>query len=163
VKTLQNSTGCIILAHISNETDKKYTFLRGLWRFTAGSVRMHKTNTIQEAIRLALEFETEFKGNHSQRGLKRSNESDIHQSTGKRSKTITGNRNVGGSTERTRPFGFHKGDRKALPQNVAERYQNSPDEIEELKRQIACIVCGQKGHMDQACKSKKNCLRRDDT
>jgi 3'-phosphoadenosine 5'-phosphosulfate sulfotransferase len=48
---------------------------------------MHKTNNIQEAIRLALEFETAFKGNHSQRGLKRSNESDIHQSTGKRSKT----------------------------------------------------------------------------
>jgi Retrotransposon gag protein len=79
-----------ILAQISNETDKVYTFLRGLRRFTAGSVRMHKPNTRQEAIRLALEFETAFKGSDSQRGLKRSNESGSHQPTGKSSKTNTG-------------------------------------------------------------------------
>jgi SUMO ligase MMS21 Smc5/6 complex component len=42
----------LILAQ-SNETDKVYTFLRRLRRFNTGSVRMHKPNTIQEAIRLA--------------------------------------------------------------------------------------------------------------
>jgi hypothetical protein len=64
---------------------------------------------------------------------------------------------------RTRPFGFQKGDLKALPQTVAERYQNSPAEIEELKRQNKCIVCGKKGHVDQACKSTKTRPSRDDT
>jgi hypothetical protein len=54
----------IILAQIFNETDKLYTFSRGLRRFTAGSVRMHEPNTLQEAIRLALEFEAVFKGNN---------------------------------------------------------------------------------------------------
>jgi hypothetical protein len=38
----------LMLDQISNETDKVYTFLRGLLRFTAGSVRMHKPNTLQE-------------------------------------------------------------------------------------------------------------------
>jgi Ty3 transposon capsid-like protein len=76
----------LILAQISNEADKVYTFLRGLGRFTAGSVCMHKPNTLQEAIRLALEFEAAFKGSNSQRGFKRSNESGSHQPTGKRSK-----------------------------------------------------------------------------
>ena len=144
----------LILAQISNETDKVYTFLRGLRRFTAGSVRMHKPNTLQEAIRLALEFEAAFKGIDSQRGFKRSNESGSIQPAGKRSKTNTGNRNGGGSMGRTRPFGFHRGDRKAQPQTVAERYQKTPAEIEALKRQNACFICGQKGHMAQACKSK---------
>jgi Retrotransposon gag protein len=59
----------LILAQISNETDKLFTFLRGLRKFTAGSVHMDKPNTLQEAIRLSLEFEAAFKGNNSQRGL----------------------------------------------------------------------------------------------
>jgi Retrotransposon gag protein len=110
------------LACTSNETDKCYNFLRGLRMFTAGCVRMHKPNTLPVAIRLALEFEVSFKGNDSLRGFKRFNESGIHQSTGKRSKTITGNINGGGSMGRmgrTRPFGFYKGDRKRQPQTVA--------------------------------------------
>jgi hypothetical protein len=116
---------------------------------------MHKPNTLQEALRLALEFEAAFKGNDSQRRiLKRSNESGIHQYTGIRSKTNTCNRNGGGSMGRTRPFGLQRGDRKAQPQTVAESYQKTPAEIEALKRQNACFVCGQKGHMAQACKSK---------
>jgi hypothetical protein len=78
---------------------------------------MHKTNTLQEAIRLALKFEAAFKGNDSQRGLKRSNESVVHQYTGKRSNTNTGNRN-GGDMGRTRPFGLHRGDGKAQPKAV---------------------------------------------
>jgi hypothetical protein len=93
-----------ILAQISNETDKVYTFLRGLRRFTAGYVRMHKPNTLQEYVRLALELETAFKENDSKRGLKRSNESGIHHSTVKRAKTNTGNINGGGSMERNRPL-----------------------------------------------------------
>jgi hypothetical protein len=93
-----------ILAQISNETDKMYTFLRGLRKFTAGYVRMHKPNTLQEDNRLALEFETAFKGNDSKRGLKRSNESGIHQSTEKRAKTNTCKINGGGSMERNRPL-----------------------------------------------------------
>jgi hypothetical protein len=114
---------------------------------------MHKPNTLQEGIKLAFEFEAAFKGNDSQRGFKCSNEFGCHQPIGKRSKTNTGNRNGGGSMGRTRPFGFHKGDRKAQPQTVAECYQKTPAEIEALKRQNACFVCGQKGHMAQACYS----------
>jgi Ty3 transposon capsid-like protein len=144
----------LILAQISNETVKVYTVLRGLRRFTAGFLRMHKPNTLQEAIRLALEFEAAFKGINSQRGFKRSNECGSIQPAGKSSKNSTGNRNGGGSMGRTRPFGFHRGERKAQPQTVAERYQKTPDEIEALKRQNACFVCGQKVHMAQACKSK---------
>jgi Ty3 transposon capsid-like protein/Zinc knuckle len=144
----------LILAHISNETDEAYNFLCGLRRFTAGSVRMHKPNTLQEAIRLALEFEAAFKGIDSQRGFKRSNESVSNQPAGNRSKTNTGNRNGGGSMGRTRTFGLHRGDLKAQPQTVAERYQKTSAEIETLKPQNACFVCGQKGHMAQACKSK---------
>jgi Ty3 transposon capsid-like protein len=144
----------LILAQISNETDKVYTFLCGLRRFTAGSVRMHRPNTLQEAIRLALEFEAAFKGSDSQRGCKRSNESGSIQPAGKCSKISTGNRNGGGSMGRIRPFGFHRGDRKAQPQTVAERYQKTPAEIEALKRQKARFACGQKSHMAQACKSK---------
>jgi hypothetical protein len=85
---------------------------------------MHKPSTVQEAIRLALEFEAAFKGNDSQRGLKRSNEFGIHQCTGKRSKNNTGNRNGGGSMGLNRHFRFHKG-LKAQPQTVAERYQKN--------------------------------------
>jgi hypothetical protein len=102
--------------------DEMYTFLRGLRRFTAGSVRMHKPNTLQEAVRLVLEFEAAFKRSNSQRGFKRSNESGSNQLAGKSSKTNTGNRNGGGSMGRTRFFGFHGGDREAQPQTVAERY-----------------------------------------
>jgi hypothetical protein len=40
---------------------------------------------------------------------------------------------------RIRPFGFHRGGRKAQPQTMAERYQKNPAEIEALKRQNACI------------------------
>jgi hypothetical protein len=115
---------------------------------------MHKPNTIQETIKLASEFEAAFKGSDSQRGFKRSNEAGSIQPAGKRSKTNNGNRNGGGSMGRTLPFGFHRGDRKAKPQTVAERYQKTPAEIEALKRQNACFVCGQKGHMAQAGKSK---------
>jgi hypothetical protein len=75
----------IISAQIFNETDEVYTFLCGLLRFTAVAVRMQNPNTLQEAIRITLEFEAAFKGNVPQRGLKRSNESDIHHSTEKRS------------------------------------------------------------------------------
>jgi tRNA nucleotidyltransferase/poly(A) polymerase len=92
-----------ILAQISNETDKIYTFLRGLRRCTAGSVRLHKPNTLQEAIRIALEFEAAFKGIDSQRGFKRSYESGSNQPAGKRSKTNTGNRDGDGSMGLTRP------------------------------------------------------------
>jgi hypothetical protein len=46
-----------------------------------------------------LELEAAFKGNYSKRGLKRSNESGIHHSTGRRAKTNTGNINGGGSRE----------------------------------------------------------------
>jgi Retrotransposon gag protein len=116
----------LIFAQMSNETDKVYTFLRGLRRFTAGSVRMHKPNTLQEAIRLALEFEAAFKGSDYQRGFKRSNESGSIQPARKRSKTNTGNRNGGRSMGRTRPVGFHRGDGKAQPQTVYERYQKTP-------------------------------------
>jgi hypothetical protein len=70
----------IILAQIYN--DKEYTFLRGLRRFTLRSVRMHKPNTLQETIRLALEFEAAFKGSDSQRWFKRSNESGSNHPAG---------------------------------------------------------------------------------
>jgi hypothetical protein len=115
---------------------------------------LHRPNMVQKAIRLALEFEAAFKGKGSQRGLKRSNESGIHQSTEELRGINTGNRNGGGSMGRTRLFGLHKGDRKVQPQTVAERYRKTPAEIEELKRQNACFVCGQKGYMAQACKSR---------
>jgi hypothetical protein len=144
----------LILAQISNKSDKVYTFRRGLRRFTAGYVRRHNPNALQEAIRRSLEFEAAFKGNYSQGRLKRSNESRIHQYTGKLSITSTGNINGGGSMGLTRTFGFHKGDLKAQPQTVAERYQETPAEIEALKRQNTCFVCEQKFHMAQACKSK---------
>jgi hypothetical protein len=76
---------------------------------------MHKPNTPQKAIRIALEFEASFKGNDSQRAFKGSNESGSNQPAGKRSKVETGNRNGGGSMGRNRPFGFRRGDRKAQP------------------------------------------------
>jgi hypothetical protein len=55
---------------------------------------------------------------------------------------------------RTRPFGFHRGYRKAQPQTAPESYQKSTVEIEALERKNALFVCGQKGHMAQACMSK---------
>jgi hypothetical protein len=116
----------LILAQISNEMDISYTFIRGLRRLTAAYVRMHNPNTVQEYIRLALEFEVALKGNDSHKIIKCSNESGIHHSTGKGSKTNSGVRNGIGSICRTRPFGFYKGDRKAQPQTIAEHYQKTP-------------------------------------
>jgi hypothetical protein len=95
---------------------------------------MHKPNTRQEAIRLALEFEAAFKGSDSQRGFKRSNESGRNQHE-KCSESNSGNRNGGGYMGRTRPFVFCRGHLKAQPQTVAERFQKVPAEIEALTRQ----------------------------
>jgi hypothetical protein len=77
---------------------------------------MHKPNTLQEAIRLALEFEAPFKGNDYQRGFKR-RMSLVYTSL---------QENVRKPTLATemdmlprwpnQPIGFHKGDRKAQPQ-----------------------------------------------
>jgi hypothetical protein len=95
-----------------------------------------------------------FKGSDSQRGFKRSNESGSNQPAGKCSKTNTGNKNEGGLMGRTRIFGFHRGDCKAQPLTVDQSYQKTPAGIEALKRQNECFICGQMGHLAQACRSK---------
>jgi hypothetical protein len=60
----------------------------------------------------------------------------MHQSTGNvRQQTLeTEMEVVPWGVLSTRPFGFHRGDRKAQPQIVAELYQKTPAEIEALKR-----------------------------
>jgi Ty3 transposon capsid-like protein len=61
----------LIMAQITNESDKVYAFIRGLRRFTAGSIRMHKPSTLIEDMSLADEFEGAFKGNSAPKGSKR--------------------------------------------------------------------------------------------
>jgi len=145
----------MIMAQMRDEDDKVYAFIRGLRRFTAGSVRMHKPTTLIEAMRLAAEFEGAFRGSGSQKSSKRSAEADSSQKDAKRNKPSNSNRQHfgGGNKGRDRPK-FQSGNGKSQSKSAAERYQKTPAEIEALKRQNACFICGQKGHMAQACKSK---------
>jgi hypothetical protein len=52
----------LIMAQITNESDKVQAFIRGLRRFTR-SIRMHKPSTLIEAMSLTAEFEGAFEGN----------------------------------------------------------------------------------------------------
>jgi hypothetical protein len=73
------------MAQITNESDKVYASIRGLWRFTAGSVRLHKPSPFIEAMSLAAEFEGAFKGDSAPKGS-RAADFDSHSRDGKRKK-----------------------------------------------------------------------------
>jgi hypothetical protein len=146
----------LILAQITTESDKVYAFIRGLRRFTAGSVRMHKPNTLIEAMSLAAEFEGAFKGNKTPPGAKRLSEPHGYQRDGKRSKfsSARGSGQVGGkkSYGQSGKGKYRSGSSSGKP--TVERYGKTPAEIEALRRQNACFACGQKGHSAKGCPSK---------
>jgi Retrotransposon gag protein len=145
-----------IMAQITNESDKVYAFIRGLRRFTAGSVRMHKPGTLIEAMSLAAEFEGAFKGHSAPKGSKRAADFECHSRDGKRTKSSAFHGFNQGSGKRS-PYQSGKGKsrgRSSSGKSTAQRYRKNPAEIEALRRQKACFACGQKGHTAQGCTSK---------
>jgi hypothetical protein len=146
----------LIMAQITNESDKVYAFIRGLRRFTAGSIRMHKPSTLIEAMSLAAEFEGAFKGNSAPKGSKRAADFEGHSRDGKRTKPSAFHGFNPGSGKRS-AYQSGKGKsqgRSSSGKTTTQRYGKTPAEIEALRRQNACFACGQKGHTAQGCTSK---------
>jgi hypothetical protein len=80
----------LIMAQITNESDKEYAIIWGLQRFTAESIRMHKPSTLIEAMSLTAEFEGAFKCNSAPKGSKRAADFEGYSRDGKKSLAFHG-------------------------------------------------------------------------
>ena len=139
----------VIEARLTNEEDKVFSFIRGLRTFTRGHVESMDPSSLVEAITLASKWERSYRrekpnGSGFKSTPEDSKQRQFHQGQGRKSSSF-GVRKDGITKGPFKPFQGNQGANSNL-QLLARKYNKTPAELESLKKQGLCFVCGAKGH-----------------
>jgi hypothetical protein len=152
----------LIQTKISDESDKIHLFVRGLRPFVSGLVGLQYPSTVTEAMAHAAKIESSYKRAPTR---KKDSSATHFQSGGKGNKasgSSSRNGRIGGGINKRQKLNVDaskhcsKGSNKSNLQTLAERYKKSPAELEIVRKQRQCFVCGEKGHTAQQHENRQS-------
>jgi hypothetical protein len=139
----------VVEARLTNEGDKVFSFIRGLRPFTRGHVESMDPSSLFEAITLASKWERSYRrenanGSGTKSFLGDAGRKQTHQGQGRNLSAL----GVRKDSFTKVPFKSSQTQRdgRSILQMLASKYKKTPVEIESLKKQGLCFVCGAKGH-----------------
>jgi Retrotransposon gag protein len=151
----------LIQTKIKDEDDKSHLFVR-LRPFVSGLVGLQHPSTATEAMGHAAKIESSYK---RPRSSKKTGSMTPFESSGNGKKSSTPssrNGRLGGGINKQQMLNVDsskrssKGSNKFSLQTLAERCKNSPAEIEVMRKQRHCFVCGEKGHSAQQHENRQS-------
>jgi hypothetical protein len=152
----------LIQTKIKDEDDKIHLFVRGLRPFVSGLVGLQHPSTVTEAMAHAAKIESSYKRPPTS---KKTGSMTPFESSGNGKKLSTPssrNGRLGGGINKQQKLNVDsskrssKGSNKFSLQMLAERYKKSAAEIEVMRKQRQCFVCGEKGHSAQQHENRQS-------
>jgi hypothetical protein len=139
----------VIEARLTNEEDKVFSFFRGLRPLPRRHVESMDPSSLVEAITLASTWERSYRretpnGSEFKYTPEDSKQRQFHEGRGRTSSSF-GLRNDGIAKVPSKPFQGNQGAKSNI-QLLARKYNKTLVELESLKKQGLCFVCGAKGH-----------------